>query len=106
VLISRAGAPELLPLAGGLPIGLADTYESVVVSLARGNRLYIYSDGVTEAMGVDGELFGEGRMLQSLAPSAQGDLRTSVDSLLADLRRWRGEAPPHDDLSVIAIEAT
>ena len=56
-------APVILESPGS-PIGLADdAYEERSVRLAAGDRLYLYSDGVPEAMDADGNAFGDARLL-------------------------------------------
>ena len=63
-----AGAGPLILESQGSPIGLAeDAYGELVVRLAAGERLYLYSDGVTEAMDPAGEVFGDARLLVVLS---------------------------------------
>jgi len=49
-----------------MPIGLGDRYEQQSVQLEPGDRVYLYSDGITEAMNPNKQLFGSGRLSDSL----------------------------------------
>ena len=68
---SRAWRTSRRPARGrivenrGFPIGLAELpYEEQVLAMAPGDRIYLYSDGIPEAMDADGEVFGGDRMLR------------------------------------------
>ena len=62
-----AGAEPVLLQSHGFPIGLAaDDYEERSVCLGSGDRLYLYSDGVPEAMDPAGRPFGSVRFLKAL----------------------------------------
>jgi sigma-B regulation protein RsbU (phosphoserine phosphatase) len=89
----------------GYPIGVAEEeYEEYEVELAPGDRLYLYSDGVPEAMDAQDVPFGGGRLLAQLEQSRSESLDQSLTSLLQRIDQWRGGAHVHDDLSVLALE--
>ena len=91
----------------GSPIGLAeDAYEERSVRLGAGDRLYLYSDGVPEAMGPDGKLFGDARLLEAIARGRSASLQESVAALLGEIERWHGGERPQDDLSILAVEVS
>jgi serine phosphatase RsbU (regulator of sigma subunit) len=53
------GAPVILEAPSGLPIGILELdYRQVLVQLQPGDRLYLYSDSITDRMNEDGELSG------------------------------------------------
>jgi sigma-B regulation protein RsbU (phosphoserine phosphatase) len=89
----------------GLPIGLEAVYEEHAISLQQGDRLYLYSDGLTEAPGPGGEVFGGERLLQTLDRGRHLPLGASLDLLRDELRRWHGGTAQRDDVSVLAVEA-
>ena len=78
-------------------------YESRSLRLEPGDRLYLYSDGITEAMNPADVLFGAERMLSGLLRGRSEPLATSVSNLLADVRSWGG-AGLRDDISLVAVE--
>src|SRR5262249_14237222 len=65
----RPGAPQLLNHRNSLAIGVMDkvVYPTHHIQLRPGDRLFLYTDGVTEAMNEAGELFSEDRLEQALA---------------------------------------
>ncbi len=102
--VPRNGKPHILR-ATGLPIGVGEAgYREHTLQLARGDRLYLYTDGVTDAADAAGELFGKERILASLDRARDASLEDSLGSLLADTKGWRVRA--RDDVSVVALEWT
>jgi sigma-B regulation protein RsbU (phosphoserine phosphatase) len=99
-------APAILE-SEGFPIGLADeVYLERSVCLRAGDRLYLYSDGVPEAMNPAGDQFGEARLLEAIVRGRSEPLQESVTNLLGEITRWHGTARPHDDISILAVEVT
>ena len=102
-LLSR-GDPVILK-SEGFPIGLADeAYEERSVCLGAGDRLYIYSDGVPEAMNPDDKQFGNARLLEAIAEGRSEPLQENVANLLGEIMRWHGTERPKDDISILAVE--
>src|SRR5207248_181308 len=106
VHLPHDGSATLLE-ASGLPIGVgAASYREQVTGLKPGDRLFLYSDGVTQARHADGEHFGARRLLSTLEETARLSLEASLDNLLRRLEEWGGDAPRRDDLSILAVEMT
>jgi len=113
-----AGHPNLIHIpAGGKPtlIETADMaigwiegteFENHEIELAPGDRLYLYSDGVPEAMDHELEQFGDDRMLASLEKSHSGTVETSVGDLFDAVHQWCAENGPKDDVSILGFEIT
>jgi sigma-B regulation protein RsbU (phosphoserine phosphatase) len=68
-VLLRAGGERQLLDTGGLLVGISATatYEEATLDLRPGDRLILYTDGVTEAARADGEMFGEDRLYAALA---------------------------------------
>jgi len=89
------------------PVGLAEKpYEEQVLSMNPGDRLYLYSDGVIEAMDEARQQYGVSRMLAKLDEGRKLSLDDSLSSLTSSVQTWCGTRPPHDDISILAIERT
>lgn len=98
--------PEILESIG-FPIGLAEeSYREYSAKLQAGDRLYLYSDGVPEAMNVSGLPFADARLLQTLALGRSEPLQESVTMLQNAITHWNGSARPHDDVSILALGRT
>ena len=99
------GAPVSLE-AAGLPIGwFADVeYDEFSVDLSPGDRLYLYSDGVTEAMNDAGDDFGVPGLRASLAGMQGRPLHETVRELRRAVGDWRGREELDDDLTLLALE--
>ncbi|HUG20060.1 MAG TPA: SpoIIE family protein phosphatase [Planctomycetaceae bacterium] len=91
----------------GFPIGLAnEVYEERSVCLGAGDRLYLYSDGVPEAMNPAGDQFGDAQLLDAIVQGRSVPLQENVASLVGEITRWHGTGRPHDDLSILAVEVS
>jgi serine phosphatase RsbU (regulator of sigma subunit) len=75
-------------------------------SFAPGDRLVLYTDGVTEARDGSGAWFGDHELRASVAAHREDSPGTFLDALLSRLRRWAGrdEGAFDDDLTVIALD--
>ena len=103
--VPRGGPPTALGGAG-LPVGFfADAeYDEYKVSLRPGDRLYLYSDGVTEAMNGEHEDFGIAGLVESLTRTQEAPLDDTVQEVRRAVGRWRGREELDDDLTLLAME--
>jgi serine phosphatase RsbU (regulator of sigma subunit) len=106
-LIARAdgSGPEWLR-APGTALGIVEevALEEHSASLAPGDTLLIYTDGVTEAQDAAGAFFGAGRLADSARQApAMENAGGVVDSLLRDLADFVGSAPQSDDITIVAL---
>jgi len=91
----------------GLPIGLGEgLYEEQVLTLAPGDRLFLYSDGLPDALNADKQHFGEVRLLTAIEQGRYLPLSESLERLLHSVEHWCGTGTPHDDISILAVERT
>lgn len=109
-MISRSdGKVERLG-EGGLPIGLMPDacFEQVEFLLHPGDRLLVYSDGITEAMNPTKEYFGEQRLAECLTDCRSQSLQETVEQVKFRLVNWHSSAENdsnlNDDASMLAIE--
>lgn len=94
--------------SGGLAIGMfefnPDDVEITNIELTDGDRVFLYSDGVTECETPKGEQFGQDRLCDYLTARTQSSLPEALKSLREELRAWRGSDLPEDDITVVALE--
>jgi phosphoserine phosphatase RsbU/P len=101
----RAAMAEQLPIATGRPVGLrtGSAYETVTLSISPGDLLYLYSDGITEAADVSGELFSEQRLEQALLTTPAASANAVVGAVADAVRRFVGVAQQSDDMTAMAM---
>jgi serine phosphatase RsbU (regulator of sigma subunit) len=89
-----------------LPIGFMENneYHENSIQLHPGDRLYLYSDGITEAENSNRVFFGTERMLQTLQKYAYLSLEESLDALMKEVESWTGSLKLKDDTTLLAIE--
>jgi len=115
VEICNAGhlAPLLLqdgrvsPIAAtGLPIGMfcRERYTSTQVTLGKGDRLLLYTDGLSEARNQHGREYGDDRLPLLLGECHKLPAGALVNRLLADVSEFSLARPRSDDLTLMAIE--
>jgi len=105
-LIARAdGECAGVERPGGLPLGLrpAQRYPETELTLAPGDRLLVYTDGITDTRNGAGELYGLPRLQAQLAAAGHKGAQAWLDELVADLERFRGQVPWADDLTALAF---
>jgi serine phosphatase RsbU (regulator of sigma subunit) len=73
------------------------------ITLSAGDTVYIYTDGVTDAMDAKKELFGLDRMLDTLNANVNADLKTIDDSIRESIKDFVKDAPQFDDITMLSI---
>lgn len=99
LLIDPSGA-HFVKTETGVPLGIqGGSFSQQTVKMTPGSRLVLYSDGVTEAMDSSLEQYGEDRLAKHAA-----DRSTNMESLLDNVRKFRGSSPASDDLTIVMID--
>lgn len=91
---------------GGFPVGLLPNreYERITLQLKPGDRLFLYSDGITECMNRDDVLFSEAQLTKLLEVTKRESLTTVLAQVGTALKKWHGSATFEDDITLLAIE--
>lgn len=103
----RSGsAPEWIRDRSGCPLGCFENvvYKPRELSLQSGDALFLYTDGVTEAMDCSGALFGEERLASTLAAAGTQAPRALDIAVHAAVSTFAAGAPRADDLTVLAVQ--
>lgn len=106
-LLRRMGGrlEALQPTGMAIALSARATFETRAVPFRQGDTLLVFTDGVTEAMRTDNELYGDER-LAALFARVGGSAADSVrDALLADVDAFVAGAMPSDDLTVVVVRA-
>jgi sigma-B regulation protein RsbU (phosphoserine phosphatase) len=108
-MLFRAGLEKPLRLeAGGPVIGLLPVapYTAGSVELRAGDLLVAYSDGVSEAMNVDDEEYGEERLAYAVRAVIEEAAAPVVARVLESVDAFVGAARQHDDITLVALRAS
>lgn len=108
-LLRRADASiERLSAAHGPMVGVKEdmVYGESRVQMKPNDLLLLYTDGVTEAMNGQGELFSEERLKTLLTDPRSGMCRASVELITASVERFEQGAGQSDDVTVLALSFT
>lgn len=105
LLLGRPGDVRTRLGRGAYPLGIRDplSWEIETGSIAQGERLLLYSDGVSEARDRSGNELGESRIEAVARREAGRSAATLVEALAAEESAWRGDDPPEDDVTVAVV---
>jgi phosphoserine phosphatase RsbU/P len=94
--------------ATGMPLAMLpdSTYETRQVTLAPGERLFLYTDGVTEASTADDVEFGLGRLAATVEEFRHGTARDLVDGTFLRVDAFAAGAPQSDDVTCLVLRYT
>jgi sigma-B regulation protein RsbU (phosphoserine phosphatase) len=104
LLVYNGGVKSIA--ATGLPVGMfcQERYTSTRVRVGEGDRLVLYTDGLSEARDSQGVEYGESRLQSLLSQSRQLPANALIQKVLNDLRQYSSGRPTSDDLTLMAIE--
>ncbi len=104
ILFRGNGAVESLEPTGGV-LGVHEdfTYEERNLTMAPGDLLLLYTDGVTEAANQQGDMFEEERLMEYIRSRSASSLEIILDGLLSNVRNFSGKKELGDDFTVIAL---
>ncbi|MEW6076277.1 MAG: SpoIIE family protein phosphatase [Thermodesulfobacteriota bacterium] len=105
VLIKRNGGVEWLPRAASLVAGAMPEVEFQCerLRLGPGDNLFLYTDGVTEAMNKAEEFFSEESLIGELAGAADLSIREAIEKIMNAVHRFSDGAPQSDDITMMMI---
>ena len=104
--IGRDGKAEFLRVSPGLVAGVWENFEYVTdrLVLKEGETLFMYTDGVTEAMNPADELFSEERLLRSLMALSAKPIGEMLGRLTEEIVFFAQGAPQSDDITMMALK--
>ncbi len=92
---------------GGVALGMLEMdfpYQREEITLEPGESMLLYTDGVTEAMNEEGELYDEKVPLKQFAvENKEQPSKEFVQTLVSDIMRFAGSAPQADDITALYI---
>lgn len=100
-----AGAVEALSQPGGLVLGAMPgvKFPTHTVQLLHGDRLVLYTDGVTEAFNVADEAYGATRLLDEVRVHGGGTSAALIERICQSVTNFAGAAPQSDDITLTVL---
>ncbi len=95
--------------AGGPPVGmgsLKSVWENGEGKLAPGDRLFFFTDGITEQGNQQGQQFTEEGFIKSITEGEEASLKKTVQNIARDLKLFTQSSQFDDDVTILAIEKT
>ena len=92
----------------GVPLGsfAGSTYDEAAFDLSPGDVFVFCSDGVFEANDAIGREFGAERLLAVVEGACRRSALELVDAIFTAVQEFRGDAPPNDDMTAVAVRIT
>ena len=105
LLVHPDGSSELLPLTGGIALGIVSdlAYGQNSVVLDHGDTLVLYTDGVTEAMNGEGEQFGIERLRMVFSDRAPKDANEAAHKIFEAVNTFADGAAQSDDITCLTL---
>ncbi len=106
-LLYRRAANQVVPLtAQGIVLGVIPDphFTPGEITLDHGDILLFYTDGITEAMNAQRELFGDERLAATLRAASQRSPAEIISAVLNAVNAFAGDTPQSDDMTMVVIK--
>lgn len=99
------GSIEALPIAGNLIVGAVSgvPYKNGTLILKPGDKLVMYTDGVTEAMDPQFVELGDARFEELLKKQGSADCKQTTEAIAQYVKEWANGAPQSDDVTIMVL---
>ncbi len=102
--LGRSGIPEILESTSP-PVGLLEgsRFHQAKIQLQPGDRVFIYTDGLTEAADTKGNELGLDDLIKTAIEAGNCSLEQALENIAGLQEKWTGGMTPEDDFSVVAF---
>lgn len=106
VVVGKNGEAGFVKPVGGMVMGVVQdaNFDAGNFVLAPGELLFLYTDGVTEAMNEKREQYSDERLESTLKKVIDLNCHETVKAVLSDVKAFTGKAPQSDDITMLAIK--
>jgi serine phosphatase RsbU (regulator of sigma subunit) len=80
------------------------TFKEEEMTLNHGDTIFVYTDGVTEAMNIGDELYGKDRLLEILNSDSECSPKEAIDKVIEDIKSFVGDAEQFDDTTMLCMK--
>ena len=97
---------EVIKDKHGIVLGAMEDfeYEEYEIKLNKGDKIFVYTDGVVEATNSDNEMYGIDRMVETLNKLSKDDIKDILKNMKKDVDSFVGKAVQFDDLTMLGLE--
>jgi len=108
ILIRRGGQPETLPVPDGFFLGVMEDadYRNMQITLEPGDKIIIYTDGVTEAVNSAGEFYSHANLIATTRTCSSLSTEEIAEHILDSVKSFSSGIPQADDITVLALSFT
>lgn len=101
----NGGEYEYLKVRSGLVLAGMEgiNYRKSEIKLMPGDRIYLYTDGVTEATDSDTKLYGEERLIKTINSTNTADCKSICDEIKSSIDGFVGDAEQFDDITMLSF---
>ena len=105
ILNRHAGEVSYIEDMSGPALGVFPnaSYKTISVTLGTGDAMFLYTDGVTEAMNEKRELYTDERLLEASKAFQQKGAKEAIEAILVEVRQHTGAMPQTDDIAMMMI---
>lgn len=105
ILIEASGAARVISRQHGMALGIMPMvdYEDTSIQLVAGQTVFLYTDGITEALSPQGEMFGTAKLVKLLNQSVGLDLSQLLVHIDASLKEFQ-QGHQYDDITMLALK--
>jgi serine phosphatase RsbU (regulator of sigma subunit) len=106
VLCQSGGSFTIIKNEHSMALGIMNDIEAEenYWELKPGDKIFLYTDGVTDAINSDKKFFGEERMLEALNEVKEGTPKEILEHIKNKVTEFEGDAPVFDDIAMLALE--
>lgn len=105
-IMTKSNGIQCLDKGHGVVLGATGNiaYKDYNAKLDSGDMIFVYTDGVTEAMNQEKKLFSEKRLAELLSSREYESTEDAIHSVNASVKKYQGHADQADDITVLAVE--
>ena len=105
-IINKNSEPVQIESTGGIALGVMEEmeFESATFTASKGDSIFLYTDGVNEAMNEADEEYSYERLEDYLKENSTGSITDMVNRNLESVKEFAGTAPQSDDITVLALQ--
>jgi phosphoserine phosphatase RsbU/P len=106
-ILFRPDSGEIINLeAEGFGLGMFSNviYEEKTMTMLPGDKVILYTDGVTDCRNQTGDMFGHERLLEMIRDNPKANSYRLTHFIVEELEEFAGKASRQDDLTLLVIE--